>query len=142
MKHYAQFDADGLPAALFNEDAYPPGEDGSVNPGIPADAVELSADQWTEIIHNQGHRRWDGSELHPYTPPPPLPPVAYMTGKDVIDGMSRVQANDPAVDQRDVVRIATAPRASEVKGCIRRVEHDLKLPAGALLAQATATGGL
>lgn len=119
-------------------------------------AVLRQGDAWAQVPDHRGETWWDAdgravvvtsvgdpassglSVDRPASPPEPAP---YLTGKDIVDGMSRVQANDPAVDQRDLVRIGAAPRASEVKGCIARIEKDLKLAAGTLTGQSTASGG-
>lgn len=73
-------------------------------------------------------------------PDPPAPPAPYLTGGDIIDGLSFAQANDPKVDQRDIVRIQAAARASEVKSKIARVAKATGTTADAILAQATPTG--
>ncbi|CAO4170907.1 hypothetical protein [Methylorubrum extorquens] len=62
----ALFDDLGLPTGLFDE---------SVNTELPPSAVAISNAEWREILDNQGRRRWTGSGLEAYEPPP-MPPIA------------------------------------------------------------------
>jgi hypothetical protein len=59
----AQFNADGLPLAFY---------DIEINAGaIPEDAVEITDDQWLELINHQGQRRFKDGEVVEYVPPAP-----------------------------------------------------------------------
>ncbi len=92
IKYYATFDADGFPAAFFNDGVFPdvvefgpvpapteadpapvaPELSRTRNPKIPAAAVSITHAQWRELIDNQGGRRWGGEGVVAYAPPPPL----------------------------------------------------------------------
>jgi hypothetical protein len=51
---------------------------------IPAEAVEITAEQRDEFLSHPGTRRWDGSAVVSYTPPPPA-----VTINDVIAERAR-----------------------------------------------------
>ncbi len=98
MRLYARFGADGLRPAFYPDDVYPdvvaygprpeaseadpdpvaPEISRTRHPAIPADAVEISYDQWQDFLAHQGERRWDGGALVAYspTPPPATPPAS------------------------------------------------------------------
>lgn len=58
----AMFDEAGLPIAFY---------DPSVHVVIPAGTVDITDEQWLELLNHAGARRWDGTTVVPYTPPPP-----------------------------------------------------------------------
>lgn len=78
MKVYADFNGDGAVMGFFPDFAFPDlvDENGTVtgrNPGVPASAIEITAEQWKTIaVHPSAWRRVDG-EIVPYTPPTPVP---------------------------------------------------------------------
>ena len=85
MTKYAVFE-DGFPVAFYDEDLHGPlrlvtySNDGEViedepNPNslIPAEAVPITHEQWTEFLQHQGFRKWDGKKIVPHLPPN-LPP--------------------------------------------------------------------
>ena len=39
---------------------------------IPAEAIEITDEQWLEFLSFQGQRKWDGAAVVPYEPPPPV----------------------------------------------------------------------
>ncbi|MCA2377588.1 hypothetical protein ATU3C_12590 [Agrobacterium genomosp. 3 str. RTP8] len=58
---------DGFPKGFYSEELH--GEN------IPAEAVEITDDQWLELINNQGMRRFVNGEVVEYSPPvEPVPP--------------------------------------------------------------------
>jgi len=64
---YAIFDEHGFPQAFYSPDIH--------GDKIPAEAIEITDEQWLEFINNQGRRRWDfeKKEVVPYVPSsPPL----------------------------------------------------------------------
>ncbi|OLP44166.1 DUF4376 domain-containing protein [Rhizobium oryziradicis] len=66
----AQFNADGLPLAFY---------DSEINAdALPQDAIEITDDQWLELISHQGRRRFQDGEVVEYQPPAPA-----LTGADV-----------------------------------------------------------
>jgi len=62
---YAVFDEHGFPQAFYSPDIH--------GDKIPAEAIEITDEQWLEFINNQGKRRWDfeKKEVVEYVPPPP-----------------------------------------------------------------------
>lgn len=86
MSKFAVFDENGFPSAFYSEDVHGPrtlpiygeGDEyavptviGSVpNPDtkIPATAVEISDDHWTEFLVNAGRQRWDGVTIISFDP--------------------------------------------------------------------------
>lgn len=68
---YAVINDDGFPQSFYSEDVH--GSRDDPNTLIPADAVEITDDQWRELLENQGRRKWQGGEVVEYEPPPPEP---------------------------------------------------------------------
>ena len=96
MAKFATFNEIGLPAAFYSEDVhggrtrpvYARDNDGNIlldeegqavigatepNPDcmIPAEAVEITDEQWMEFISNPNRRKWDGTAVVSYDPPAP-----------------------------------------------------------------------
>ena len=65
MKIKALFDKDGFPVSFF------PDVIGYKN--IPANAVDITEDQWRDFLEHAGQRKWENGEVVTYTPPPPAP---------------------------------------------------------------------
>ena len=102
MSKFAIFDAAGLPTGFWSTDIHgartrpiygDPPEPGGENPHpmppiigeepnpdcrIPAEAVEITEEQWIELVEFSGLRRWQDGEVVEYVPEPPAP-----TGEDV-----------------------------------------------------------
>ena len=76
---FAHFDTDGFPVAFFAVDVHGPREiDGQPNPAIPAEAVEITDDQWQEMLANPGRRRWlDGALVEHELPPVEIVTILY-----------------------------------------------------------------
>lgn len=87
MTKYAVFREDGTPGAFYSHDIH--GEN------IPADAVEISEEQWREFINNPGLRKWVDGEVVEYMPPPiEIPhPVTVVYGVDLWSRMTDAEAN-------------------------------------------------
>lgn len=91
MKYYGVFSGeDGRPTAFYNEEIYPPDivdDVESINKSIPADAIEITEEQWLECINNSGLRRWDGTTIVPcdYLPLPPDPNEGPSLGAKIRD---------------------------------------------------------
>jgi hypothetical protein len=66
MSKFATFE-DGFPTGFYDPAIH--GE------AIPSDAVEITDYQWLEFLDNPGLRKWDGSGVVTYDPPPPSPVV-------------------------------------------------------------------
>jgi len=62
---YAVFDENGFPKAFYDKAIH--------GDNIPAEAIEITEEQWQEFINNQGRRKWDfeNKRVVEYTPPPP-----------------------------------------------------------------------
>lgn len=91
--YYAIFDEAGLPRAFYSDEVHGArvrpiygeaegdeprpiiGEEPNLDCMIPADAVEITEAQWRDFIENTGRRRWNGSDVEPYEPPPAPSPV-------------------------------------------------------------------
>lgn len=95
MKRYALFDEQGFPKGFFSDDVHgarllpvygeiepdssggpsdAPMVDWQPNPDclIPAEAVEITHDQWVELLSFPAARQWKDGELVTYAPPPPI----------------------------------------------------------------------
>lgn len=101
MSKYASFDQYGRVIAFYDEaihgprlipiygDMPEPTEDNptparpylgeQLNPDctIPDDAVEITEDQYADLLDNQATRRCVDGQVVEYTPPPPIPTVEY-----------------------------------------------------------------
>ncbi len=57
--------------ATFNNEGFPTGFYDTEIHGekVPDAAVEISANQWEDLIRNPGLRRWDGEKVVGYAPP-------------------------------------------------------------------------
>jgi len=63
MKKFALFDENGLPISFFSTDIH--GEN------IPVDAVEITEEQWRDLIENPGFRKWVDGEVVAVEPSQP-----------------------------------------------------------------------
>lgn len=63
MTTLATFNEAGFPTAFYRDDV----NDLAL---APPDTVAITEAQWLEFINNQGLRKWNGSEVVTYTPPP------------------------------------------------------------------------
>lgn len=99
MSKFAQFDEHGFAIAFYDEALHgqkqipvygqvpEPTEDEpdpvapiirfEINPncGIPADAIEISEDQWLELVEFCGIRKWQDGTVVPFDPPAPEPVI-------------------------------------------------------------------
>lgn len=66
MTKFAIFNPLGLPQAFYSPD---------INNDIPLDAVEITEEQWEEFISFPLSKRWDGTGVVDYDPPPEASPV-------------------------------------------------------------------
>lgn len=65
-KIYAKFNDDGTVIGFWQSAAYDEPEK-----VIRSDAIEITPEQFDDLFEYQGLRRWDGSKIVVYTPPPP-----------------------------------------------------------------------
>ena len=166
MTKYATFDSDGFPTAFYSEDIHgdrerpvygdapEPSEDNpqperpivgyEPNPNclIPADAIEITDEQWREFLANPGRRKWDDGEVVEYDPPPPATTAddvnrerqrRVIAGK-VIDG---VYVTGRDADARNLTNLALAAQMRIRQGDTttlttfrdgNNVDHDLTPP--------------
>lgn len=65
MTKFARFDEEGFPLGFFAPE---------IN-DIPEDAVEITEEQWQELVTFQNSRRWQDGEVVEYEPPQPPAPL-------------------------------------------------------------------
>lgn len=99
MTKFALFDEGGFPVAFYSPDVHGErtrpvygdlpepteeeprpirpviGEESNPDCLIPAEAIEISDEQWQEFLENVGRRRWQDGEVVEHVPPP-VPPTA------------------------------------------------------------------
>jgi hypothetical protein len=64
MKCYGRFEADGTPTGFWTDEIFPP-QNGSRSSGIPAEAVEITEAQWSDLLAGQPFTRYvDGAVKH------------------------------------------------------------------------------
>jgi len=62
---YGRFDPEGKPLGFWVDDIYPLQENGSRNAAIPADAVEIPEQVWSDLLANQAQARYvEGAVTH------------------------------------------------------------------------------
>lgn len=71
---FAVFDPEGFPVAFY--------EDG-ITPQIPAGAVQITDEQWSELLSHSGARRWSGGELVSVAQPPAPAPDRRTAKADI-----------------------------------------------------------
>lgn len=86
MSKMAVFDENGFPTAFY----WP----GVHDERIPADAVEITDEQWFELIDNAGLRKWDGSKVVVHMPPStePLEPVTIIPAVTLWERLTDAEA--------------------------------------------------
>ncbi|WP_454622784.1 hypothetical protein [Brucella anthropi] len=57
----AVFDVTGLPLGFYSTEVH--------GDAIPENAVDVTEEQWSEFIENQGARRWRNGQVVEYSPP-------------------------------------------------------------------------
>lgn len=55
------------------------GEEPNPNTLIPPDAIEITDEQWQELLTYQGRRRWIDGQIVEHAPPPPPPPPVIVS---------------------------------------------------------------
>ena len=61
----AVFDDNGFPIAFYSSDIH--------GDNFPAEALEITDEQWLEFIENPGARKWSNGQVVEYIPPAPEP---------------------------------------------------------------------
>lgn len=156
MKIFCVFNANGLPAAFYNdemhgakvrpvygepsqptdEDPFPVapiiGEEANPDCRIPASAIEITREQWLECLDNQGQRKMVDGQLVEYVPPPPEPIIPHRVSSRqffmMLDQMDAT-TNPGIYDQVDGW-VASQPRAIrlvyEKAGSFVRTDENLQ----------------
>ncbi len=65
---YAIINEDGFPTAFYSAELH--GDD------IPDEAIEISDEQWSELVDNQGRRKWVDDQIVLFDPPESILTVA------------------------------------------------------------------
>lgn len=108
MKIWTTFDGDGRRITSYPEDVYRPsapdgnGEGGARHPAVPGDAVQLTPEQWQDLVDHPDQRRWNGAEIVHFDQPPP--PVTVDQVK--IEANRRILAIMPAYKQNNALAFA------------------------------------
>ncbi|MEI3806825.1 hypothetical protein V6R85_20080 [Agrobacterium sp. CCNWLW32] len=87
MRIYAVFGNDGFPLAFYCDELH--------GDNVSPDAIEITEDQWRDLIDNSGFRKWVDGEVVEYTPPPiEIPdPVTVVYGVDLWSRMTGAEAD-------------------------------------------------
>ena len=72
---FAVIDGDGFPIAFYASDVH--------GTNIPADATEISDDQWREFIDNPGLRQFIDGNVAVWEPPAPVNPIPNITRRQL-----------------------------------------------------------
>ena len=109
----ATFDSNGFVTGFYPEDIWPT--------GYPENAVEITEDQYAELLEYQGLRRYvDGEVVEYMPPPPPITPADVDRERDRrIDGgfiFGGVQYQTRPQDRENIAGAATAALAAMVNG--------------------------
>ncbi|MBA8838188.1 hypothetical protein [Ochrobactrum sp. RH2CCR150] len=79
----ATFNEEGFATGFYPENIWPV--------DFPADAIEITADQYSDLIDNQGMRKWVNGEVVEYTPPA-VDPVTIIPAVTLWERMTDVEA--------------------------------------------------
>jgi len=75
VRYYGKFDGDGAPQGFWASDVFPAPEGRKRSLLIPTEAIELTKEQWRELIANQPRARFIKGKVSvlpaPTAPPPP-----------------------------------------------------------------------
>lgn len=88
-KFYCLFTAEGAVRGFWTTDIYPPAMDGSINPAIPPEAIEITRAQWDELIKFQATARFVNGEVTYPLSAQPLGSAEYNWGAPLIDVVGR-----------------------------------------------------
>lgn len=87
MSIFAQFNDEGFVTAFYNTELF--------DYDIPADAVEITADQYRDLYGFQGARKWVNGEIVEFTPDP-MPVVTIIPAVTLWERMTNVEAEQVA----------------------------------------------
>ncbi|WP_273727331.1 hypothetical protein [Brucella gallinifaecis] len=101
MGKLATFDGNGFPVAFYwigvHEDI------------VPSDAIEITEEQWLELIDNAALRRWDGERVVEYTPPEPIPEELHAQMPPLSRRQFWLGANSLGLSKADVLAATDDP---------------------------------
>lgn len=78
MVKYTVTNEENLPSAFYDDEYFGAREvDGLPNPDckLPPEAVEITQEQWVDLVINQGFRKLVDGEVVTYNPPAPQPTI-------------------------------------------------------------------
>lgn len=107
MAIFSVFDSFGSPVAFYDD---------TICHNIPSGAIELTKDQWIDLISNQGLRKWDGQNIIEYSPKQDTESLAsYNSTKrwEVETGGIILNGINIATDDRSKVMISGARVAAQ-----------------------------
>ncbi|WP_247880622.1 hypothetical protein [Brucella intermedia] len=79
----ATFNNDGFATGFYPENVWPD--------GYPEDAIEITQEDWRELLNNSANRRWDGSKVIEYKPPA-VKPVTIIPAVTLWERMTDAEA--------------------------------------------------
>lgn len=81
--------------ATFADDGFPTGFYSTIVVGddYPAEAIEITNEQWLDFINNSGQRKWVDGEVVEYTPPPSPEPITVVNKLDLWSRMTDEEAD-------------------------------------------------
>ncbi|WP_273728100.1 hypothetical protein [Brucella gallinifaecis] len=101
MSKFAVFNDEGFPTAFYWQDDH--------TPGIPVGAIEITDEQWLELIDNAGLRRWNGERVVEYTPPEPTPEELRVQMPPLSRRQFGLGANSLGLSKADVLAATDDP---------------------------------
>ncbi|WP_273785590.1 hypothetical protein [Brucella intermedia] len=84
MKIRATFDEDGFATGFYPEDIWPE--------GFPRNALEITEDQYLELLNHPGARKWLNGQVIEYTPPPPPPAATVVPAVSLWERLTEAEA--------------------------------------------------
>ncbi|SCD23648.1 DUF4376 domain-containing protein [Brucella inopinata] len=114
---FIKFGPEGFPLFYYDEETYPPTEEGQKNPDIPADAIEVSVQQWLDASMLRLWRAPDGTLTLPPAAEPgetiDLPAYAAQKRWETEVGGIEINGLTVATDDRSKTMISGARVAAQ-----------------------------
>lgn len=125
---HARFDEAGLPVAFLASDMLPE------NYVYPDDAILISDAQWREFLAYQGLRRWDGSDVVPYEPPPTPEPIAPISDRQFFQALA---LSGDISEEEALSAVMTGTLPARIAEGVATLPNDQRFAARMLLSGAT-----
>lgn len=77
------FDAEGLPLGFYDPDVH--------GDAIPESAIKITDEQWSELVHYQGVRKWENGQVVVHTPPLAAAPARLFSKRKLFGAMTDSQ---------------------------------------------------